>query len=327
MPPRAPDFWARRGALSLLLAPLGCVYDAAGAARHTFVHAYKAPVPVICVGNLVAGGAGKTPIVADLAHRLAGRGVKVHVLSRGYGGTLAGPMQVDPDRHTAATVGDEPLMLARGAPTWVARDRAAGARAAVAAGAQAILMDDGLQNLTLTKTLSLVALDGGYGFGNRRVMPAGPLRERLARGLVRADAVVMLGTDTTGATALLGATPVLQAEPRPSTANLAGRTLVAFAGIGRPQKFFDHFARAGARVVAARGFPDHHPYSEHELETLAAAAKQAGADLITTEKDWVRLTPTWRARIEYLPLTIEWRDEQALDALLERAMKQVAARG
>jgi len=324
MPPSAPEFWARRGALSLLLAPLGCAYDAVGAMRRAVARPYRAKVPVICVGNLVAGGAGKTPIVVDLARRLAARGVAVHVLSRGYGGTLPGPVRVDPGRHDAAAVGDEPLMLARTAPTWVARDRAAGARAAEAAGAQAILMDDGLQNPTLGKDLSLVALDGGYGFGNGRVMPAGPLRESVARGLARSDAVVMLGADQTDAAAWLGAVPVLHAEPRPSTANLAGRVLVAFTGIGRPQKFFDHFPQAGARLAAARGFPDHHRYTDRELAALVALAEKSGAGLVTTEKDWVRLAPAWRARVEYLPLTIEWRDQRALDALLDRALKRTS---
>lgn len=324
MPPSAPEFWVRRGVLSALLVPLGCAYEAAGALRRATVRPYQAPVPVICVGNLVAGGAGKTPIVADLARRLAARGVAVHILSRGYGGSAAGPVRVDPARHDAATVGDEPLMLARQAPVWVARDRAAGARAAVAAGARTILMDDGLQNPSLVKDLSLVALDGGYGFGNGRVMPAGPLRESIARGLARADAVAMLGADETGAGAWLGATPVLRAEPRPASAGLAGRTLVAFAGIGRPQKFFDHFPEAGASLATARGFPDHHPYSERELEALSAFARQAGADLITTEKDWVRLSPAWRSRIAYLPLTIEWRDEHVLEALLDRALQRAA---
>ena len=324
MPPNAPEFWARRGALSLLLAPLGCLYDAAGAVRRAFVRAYRAPAPVICVGNLVAGGAGKTPIVADLARRLIARGVMVHILSRGYGGLLPGPVQVDPARYDAAAVGDEPLMLARVAPTWVARDRAAGARAAAAAGAQVIVMDDGLQNPTLAKDLSLVVFDGGYGFGNRRVMPAGPLRESIARGLARADAAIMLGADQTGAATLLSAIPVFDAEPLPATADLADRPFVLFAGIGRPQKFFDHFAKTGARIVAARGFPDHHRYGEAELMTLADTAKQACAALMTTEKDWVRLAPSWQARIRYLPLTIAWRDEAALDRLLDRALKQTA---
>jgi len=324
MPPSASDFWARRGALSLLLAPLGCLYDAAGAARHALAHPDRAPVPVICVGNLVAGGAGKTPIVADLARRLVARGVAVHILSRGYGGTLPGPVRVDPARHDAAAVGDEPMILAREAPTWVARDRAAGARAAAAAGAQAIVMDDGLQNPTLAKDLSLVVFDGGYGFGNRRVMPAGPLRESIAHGLARADAAVMLGADQTGAAALLGAILLLEAEPLPAATDLAGRAFVLFAGIGRPQKFFDHFAKTGAQVVTTRGFPDHHRYSEAELMALADTAKQANATLMTTEKDWVRLAPSWRTRIQYLPLAIAWRNEVALDRLLDRALKRTA---
>ena len=324
MPPSAPDFWARRGALSLLLAPLGCLYDAAGMVRRAGVRAERAPVPVICVGNLVVGGAGKTPVVADLARRLNSRGVAAHVLSRGYGGTLPGPVRVDPARHDAAAVGDEPLMLARGVPTWVARDRAAGARAAAAAGAQAIVMDDGLQNPTLAKDFSLVVFDGSYGFGNRRVMPAGPLREGIARGLARADAAIMLGADRTGAAALLGAIPILQAEPLTPTAGLAGRAFVVFAGIGRPQKFFDHFAKTGARIVTARGFPDHHPYSEVELNALADTAQKTGATLMTTEKDWVRLAPTWQTRVQYLPLSIDWRDEAALDRLLDRVLKRTA---
>ncbi|MDE1903777.1 MAG: tetraacyldisaccharide 4'-kinase [Alphaproteobacteria bacterium] len=324
MPPSAPDFWARRGALSLLLAPLGCLYGAAGMMRRAGVRAERAPVPVICVGNLVAGGAGKTPVVADLARRLIRRGVAAHVLSRGYGGTLPGPVQVDPARHDAAAVGDEPLMLARGVPTWVARDRAAGARAAAAAGAEAIVMDDGLQNPTLAKDLSLVVFDGGYGFGNRRVMPAGPLREGIARGLARADAAIMLGDDRTGAATWLGATPVLQAEPVTPTADIAGRAFVLFAGIGRPQKFFDHFAKTDARIIARHGFPDHHLYSESELTALANTAQKAGATLMTTEKDWVRLAPVWRTRVRYLPLAIGWRDEAALDRLLDCALKRTA---
>jgi tetraacyldisaccharide 4'-kinase len=320
MPPSAPEFWARRGLLSALLTPLGCAYGTVGAMRRAIIQPHRAAVPVICVGNLVAGGSGKTPIVADLTQRIAARGVVVHVLSRGYGGTAAGPLRVDPDRHDATTVGDEPLMLARRTTVWVARDRVAGAQAAIAAGAQAIVMDDGLQNPSLVKDLSLIAIDGGYGFGNGRIMPAGPLRESLTHGLARADAIVMLGADRTGAGARLGAIPVLHTEPLPSTADLADRTFVAFAGIGRPQKFFDHFPQAGARLAAAHSFADHHPYTNRELEALAAEARQAGATLITTEKDWVRLTPTWRPRVVYVPLTVAWRDERALEALLDRVL-------
>ncbi|MGH7000805.1 MAG: tetraacyldisaccharide 4'-kinase, partial [Stellaceae bacterium] len=151
-----------------------------------------------------------------------------------------------------------------------------------------------------------------------------PLRESIARGLARADAAVMLGADQTGAAALLGAVPVLEAEPLPATTGLAGRAFVLFAGIGRPQKFFDQFVQTGARIVATHGFPDHHRYSEGELTALADAAKQAGATLLTTEKDWVRLAPSWQTRIQNLPLAIAWRDETALDRLLDRALKRPA---
>jgi tetraacyldisaccharide 4'-kinase len=320
MPPRAPDFWRRRGAASLLLAPLGFLYGAAGAARFALARPYRAKVPVICVGNLNAGGSGKTPVVMSIAKILAARGVAVHVLSRGYGGKAAGPLRIDSAKHTAADVGDEPLMLARIAPSWVARDRAAAARAIESSGAGAILMDDGLQNPGLAKDLSLITIDSGYGFGNGRVMPAGPLREPLARGLARADAVVMLGADQIGAGKRLGGKPVLEAEPSPSFDGLGGRVVFAFAGIARPQKFFDHFAKAGVTLAGARDFPDHHLYDEAELKGLAAAAKDAA--LVTTEKDWVRLAPSWRTRIRYLPLAIEWRDRAALERLLDRALGQ-----
>jgi len=317
--PRAPDFWRRRGAAARLLAPLGCVYGVAGAARCALARPYRASVPVICVGNLNAGGAGKTPVVASIARMLAARGVAVHLLSRGYGGSATGPLRVDPARHTAAEVGDEPLMLARLAPSWVARDRASGARAIEAAGAQAILMDDGLQNPSLAKDLSLIVVDGGYGFGNRMVMPAGPLRENLARGLARADAVVVLGPDETGAGKFLAGKTVLAAEPLSDFTGLVGKSVFAFAGIGRPQKFFDHFPGSGVTVTGTRSFPDHHPYTEAELNGLVAAAQDA--ILVTTEKDWIRLSPAWQARVHVLPLAIEWRDESQLRSLLDRALE------
>jgi tetraacyldisaccharide-1-P 4'-kinase len=192
-PPPTPEFWARRGLLSSLLLPLAWAYAGGAAARQAWTQPFRASVPVICVGNLVAGGAGKTPVALSLASRLLARGHAVHILSRGYAGSLAGPVQVDRMRHGAAEVGDEPLLLAACAPTWVARDRVAGANAAIAAGAGMLLLDDGLQNPRLAKTLSLLVVDGGSGFGNGRVLPAGPLREKLASGLASADRVVLMG--------------------------------------------------------------------------------------------------------------------------------------
>jgi tetraacyldisaccharide 4'-kinase len=277
------------------------------------------PVPVLCVGNLVAGGAGKTPVVLSLAARLGARGRAVHILSRGYGGSLAGPVRVDPARHSAAEVGDEPLLLAQAAPTWVARDRARGGRAAAEAGAALLLLDDGLQNPGIAKDLSLLVVDGGYGFGNGRVLPAGPLRESLAAGLARADAVVLMGDDRAGVGALLGAKPVLRARLVAERAGqFAGRPVVAFAGIGRNAKFFDTLAGTGARLVARHGFPDHHRYRAAELDRLGAEAEAAGALLVTTAKDAARLAPAWRARVAVLHVAVAWQDEAMLDALLAR---------
>jgi tetraacyldisaccharide 4'-kinase len=274
---------------------------------------------VICVGNLVAGGAGKTPIAIAIAERLIARGKAVHFLSRGYGGREKGLLRVDPARHAAADVGDEPLLLARIAPAWVSRDRAAGAAAAVAAGAQIIVMDDGFQNPGLAKDLSLLAVDGGYGFGNGRVMPAGPLREPLAAGLARADAVALIGTDQCGvADRLPPSLPLLRAVLAPIAAALAGRRVFAFAGIARPEKFFATLQSMGCVLAGRRAFADHHAYGEAEVAALIEEARHADAVPVTTEKDAVRLPPALRAGIETLPVAIRWRDEAAADRLLAR---------
>ncbi len=317
--PSAPEFWARPGGLaSRLLEPLGWAHGAAGAARRALARPYHAAVPVLCVGNLVAGGAGKTPVALSLARLLAARGARPHILTRGYGGTVFGPTAVDPARHDAAQVGDEALLLAEAAPTWVARDRAAGARAAAAAGAGLIIMDDGFQNPGLHQDLALLVIDGAYGFGNGRIIPAGPLREPLARALARTAAVVLMGADEAAVAAQLGTTPVLRANLVPVAGTARGDAVVAFAGIGRPEKFFGTLAGVGCRIVARHAFPDHHRYDAAELARLAAAADAAGARLVTTAKDAVRLPPEWRARITILPVEVRWQDEAALAALLVR---------
>ncbi len=318
---RAPDFWARDGALARLLAPLGMGYDLAGRLARAAVRPVTAPVPVVCVGNLTAGGAGKTPVVISLLQSLSKRGIAAHCLTRGYGGRAAGPLRVDRGRHAARDVGDEALIIARAAPTWVARDRVAGARAAAEAGAAAIVMDDGFQNPSLFKDLSLLVIDGGYGFGNARVMPAGPLRETVPRGLARADALVVLGTEERIlARSLNTGLPALGARlvPGPEGQHLAGQRVLAFAGIGRPEKFFATLEALGAELVETRSYPDHHPYSTGEIEALLARAKDQNARAVTTEKDAVRLPAELSARVEALPVTLEWRDEDAVEALLDR---------
>lgn len=312
---RAPEFWHGRGGAATLLRPAGMLYGLAGALRIAVGRPWRAPVPVVCVGNLTVGGTGKTPVAIDLARRLAER--TPHLLTRGYGGKLAGPVRVDPKTHTVAEVGDEPLLLARVAPTWVARDRKAGARRAIAAGAGLLIMDDGFQNPSLAKDRSLLVVDGPAGFGNGLLFPAGPLREPAARGFARASALVMIGEDrhSIGRDAPL---PVLRATlvPAMPLAFAPMAPVVAFAGIGRPEKFFATLAALGVTPLDHRAFPDHHVFAERELADLEALARGRGARLVTTEKDAVRLPLPWRSRVAVLRVAIEWEDPAALDRVL-----------
>lgn len=321
---KSPAFWEKPNSLmSRLLAPLGSVYAGITAWRLSHAQPWRAPVPVLCIGNLTAGGAGKTPIVRDLAQRLALQGSRPAILSRGYGGRERGPLKVDAARHKASQVGDEPLLLARDAACWIAADRAAGARAAVADGAGIILMDDGLQNPDLTQDVKIIVVDGAAGFGNGRAIPAGPLRERVESGISRADAVIILGEDRCGLIKhFADRIAILRASVGISdTVGLAGRALVAFAGIGRPAKFEVSLRDAGVRLLAFQGFADHHPFSDAELNALAGLAAAQGADLVTTEKDWVRLPAEWREKIEAIPVSVSWRDESALAALFAKATR------
>ncbi len=318
---RAPDFWARPGGLSALLAPAGAAWGAVAAVRRSWVRPWRAPVPVVCIGNINAGGAGKTPLTLALGAYLKQAGRSPHIISRGYGGSLAGPVAVDPARHSAAEVGDEPLLLAAAAPTWVARDRAAAARAAVDAGADILLMDDGLQNFSLVKDVSVIAIDGGYGFGNRRVMPAGPLREPLAAGLSRADAAVVIGPDETGsATRAARSMPVFAARmvalPGPGHDEIAGRDVFAFAGIGRPAKFYATLAEIGCTVVETRDFADHHSYRPDEIMAICESAAALGALPVTTAKDAVRLPAQARAMVKTLHVGLAWEESDAPAKLL-----------
>jgi tetraacyldisaccharide 4'-kinase len=319
---RAPDFWGEEpGFLAELLTPVGAALDAAGRLRRAVVRPYRAPAPVICVGNLVAGGSGKTPVALSLAGILAARGIEAAIVMRGYGGSLAGPVRVDPQRHDAAAVGDEALLAAAQASCWVARDRAAGVREAVAHGAATIILDDGFQNPHVAKDRSLIAIDATYGFGNGRLIPAGPLRERIAGGLGRADAIVLIGD---GAVPVPAPLPVLHAVLEPvAGARFAGAPVIAFAGIGRPAKFFASLRELSATLVAERGFPDHHAYRADELAALRREAKAAGALLVTTRKDWVRLPAGEQAGIEVLDVALRWRDPDALDALLAPLIERI----
>lgn len=321
---RAPDFWHDDTFLSRFLEPLSFVYGWAARKRLRDGESVRPPIPVICVGNIVAGGAGKTPTCLALIDRLrATRPCVPHILTRGYGGTEVGPRAVDPIRHDAARVGDEALLLAGHAPTWVARWRPDGAQAAAEMGADVLIMDDGFQNPSLVKDLSLVVVDGGYGFGNGKVIPAGPCREQIEDGLARADAVVLLGQDRAGVAKRIGnRLPILRASlrPGPEAQAFSGRKVVAFAGIGRPDKFFETLEECGAQIVAAHSFPDHHPYVRAEIAQMEAQAQSAGALLATTAKDAVRVPPDQRQDLAVLTVRLDWDDVCALDRLLDRVI-------
>jgi tetraacyldisaccharide 4'-kinase len=317
--PSAPRFWSQDGLIARALSPLSAIGKIL-TARRLARQGWCAPVPVICCGNVTVGGAGKTTLVLDLAHRLAGRGV--HILLRGYGGSLRKVHRValtDP----VSMVGDEALLLAQVAPTWTGADRAASARAAIEAGAKILLMDDGLQNPTLAKTVSLLVIDGRTGFGNGRVLPAGPLREPVATASDRCGAAVLIGPDATGALARLPpALPVFHADliQDVSISSLAGQTVIAFAGIALPEKFFGPLRQAGAHLLQARSFPDHHAYTDPELRGLLKEARDRHAVLVTTPKDAVRLPAPIRKQVTVIGVGLKWRDDAEIDQFLEKAI-------
>jgi tetraacyldisaccharide 4'-kinase len=322
---RAPAFWTVREGreaapiIRALLTPLSWLYAAATARRIARATPYEPGAPVISVGNLTAGGTGKTPVARALLARLRAQGVDAHLVTRGYGGRLAGPVRVDPAVHTADAVGDEPLMLAADAPVWVAKDRAAGARAAVAAGAHALVLDDAHQNPAVRKSFSLVVIDAETGLGNGFVIPAGPLREPAGVGLARADAVLLMGEGE----------PELPAHPAPvfrgALTALGGLTpgpKLGFCGIGRPKKFEDTLKGLKVDLIDFTPFPDHHPYTSGELEALSAHAQAAGAGLVTTEKDAMRLPPAFRARVEVV--RVQAALDEALLALIDDHISRLA---
>jgi len=326
---REPEFWRWRSGrdaaplLVLALSPLAFAYQRAVAHRIKTTTPVRLAQPVICVGALTLGGAGKTPLTAALARLGQDMGREVHIVSRGFRGRERGPLRVDPTRHTARDVGDEPLLLAQTAPVWVAKDKIAGAKAAIAAGADLILLDDGHQNPSLAKALSIVAVDAGFGFGNGRVFPAGPLREPIRAGLARADAVALLNGDADpddGEQLTRSGKPILRAAITPLAPPPTG-PLLAFCGIARPEKFFDALRAAGAAIADFAIFPDHHYFTPSDLNRLARAGDRAKAQLITTEKDWVRIPAPARAAIQPFRIRMNLSAPDEWRALLARAIK------
>ena len=312
---RAPEFWNRDGWRSRLLAPLGWAYGTSVAWKAVHTKPFRCDAAIVCVGNIGVGGTGKTPVAIEIARLLTARAYRPYFLSRGYGGRLRGPIEVNDDNR-AADVGDESLLLAQAAPVIVSRDRRAGAELAVARGADAIVMDDGHQNFALAKDLSLVVVDGETGFGNGHVVPAGPLREPVAQGLARADAVVVTGESKFELETW--SKPLLRVRLNLQDTDIAGRRMVAFAGIGRPQKFFQSLRDLGADLLDTKSFGDHHTYTAGEIARLRARARGLNAELVTTEKDYVRLTRTEREGIRAMPVHASFADPTALERLLDR---------
>jgi len=322
---RAPEFWtsesAAAKAVATLLAPLGALYGLSVRARLHRTRPFRSQARIVCIGNLTAGGSGKTPIAIAISHALAARGKRTIFLSRGYGGRLRGPIRVSPAQHSASDVGDEPLLLAAHGTVIVARNRADGARLADSLGADIIVMDDGFQNFQIAKDLSLVVIDAENGFQNGRLIPAGPLREGVAEGLARADGIVLMGEGAPRLPTFAG--PILSAHLVPTAPEaLRGRSVLAFAGIGRPQKFFQTLRSMGAEIVLAQSFPDHHKFSAIELSVLKAAAEKTNALLVTTEKDFVRLDPAVRHSIVPVPVHAVFANGAALTALLDRLVQE-----
>ncbi len=305
-----------------LLAPMAAVY-AATTARRVLKRGDKFGIPVICIGNLNLGGTGKTPTVIALLDRLQKAGLTPHIVSRGYGGAEVGPLRVDPRRHAAADVGDEPLLIAEFAPTWVSRDRTKGVAAAETDGAELVILDDGFQNPSVSKDISVIVVDAASGFGNGRVVPSGPLREPVLQGMKRADLLLLIGApEQRRAFRTLWAdqvpVPILDAELCPLQTGMDWQDLavLAFAGIGRPEKFFATLRDLGCRILHAEPLSDHQPLTPALMRRLESEASAMNAQLVTTEKDAVRLPDAFRQKVLTVPVRLEIEDWTPLDQVI-----------
>lgn len=314
---KAPGFWNEKGIISDLLIPFSVIYFFFIRLREFFSKPAKSPIPVICIGNAIAGGAGKTPVAIAIGKYLSKKGHKFSFITRGYGGRLNGPVEVKPDIHSAEDVGDEALLLARIAPCFVSVNRHAGAEVAAKSGSKTVILDDGLQNNSIIKNLSILVVDGGYGFGNKLVIPAGPLRDSLHKTISKCKFAVVIGEDENKLIPFLEKRleVFIVTVEYIGNINPEGRKFIAFAGIARPEKFFNTLRKNGFSLVETINYADHYPFGRKEVEELLARAKNLDAELITTEKDHVRLPEEFKDKILTLNIEIKFPDE-ALDKIL-----------
>jgi len=323
---RAPEFWNQkygRGAAPLtrtLLSPFGWLYSAVSKWRYNRISPQFMPVPVICVGNITLGGTGKTPLAMALARHLIAQEKRPAFVSRGHGGTQFGPLQVDTQKHRFCDVGDEPLLLAQIAPTFIGRDRVAAANLAIESGADCLILDDGFQNPSIQKNLAILVIDAEVGHGNGRIFPAGPLRESVDNAMARADAVVLIGKGKCPDLAGFSGSCYRAKLQAPKIAPTG--KLIAFAGIGRPEKFFTSLRAAGADIEQEIAFADHHPYRDKEIATLLKWKEQAGAQLITTEKDVIRWPKQLRKELLVWEVVLQFEQQNNFDDLLQEITEQ-----
>lgn len=312
---KTPTHWKSKNLLSLVLCPLGYLYNLATRLRIKFATPLNASKTVICIGNLTAGGSGKTPVAVSVAKILQSAGFSPFFISRGYGGTLQ-DIIVDPQKHSASEVGDEPLLLARQAPVCVNAKRFWAAQKAIENGADVIVMDDGFQNPGLVKDISFLVFDGSFGCGNGFGIPAGPMRENLKQGLKRADAIIIIGEDRHNLSTRFSDKPVFQGFITPKQTAVGNTPVIAFAGIGRPEKFYESMRTQGFNLTETIDFPDHHQYTEPELQTIIDKAAKNGAEIYTTSKDFVKIPAPLRKYFKVLEIEITWKDKQALTDFL-----------
>ena len=316
---KTPSFWHADGFIPKLLEPLAQLYKCLSFLERSLRSKTKIDVPVLCIGNLVSGGAGKTPIALSIGQKLNAKH-NISFLTRGYGGIEAGPIEVNPDEHSSYEVGDEALILSEVGPTWVSRNRIAGAIAAKNAGFEIVIMDDGFQHTSLVKTLSFVIIDGPYGFGNGRLIPAGPLREPIYSGLKRADVIVLVGEVNPSIIELLpNNKPLLRASlvPAEMGTQLSNNNVIGFAGIGRPTKFLETLEKMGLNIIDFVAFPDHYRFRESEIRELYEKATEVDAILVTTFKDMKRVPKSVAHLCQPIGITVVWEDDNEIQQLLD----------